>query len=108
MLLTFGESAVHAAEFDGTAIETSLTATLRVTLHKKGSLPRKISKLTFPLLENANEYIVHGFNYGVSPSPLQSAPPKPTSLHCMHIRMGVRDMSAWPAVHAPLPKRHMV
>ena len=59
-------SCVHAAEFDGTAIETSLTATLRVTLHKKGALPQKVSKLTFPLLENANEYIVHGFNYGVS------------------------------------------
>ena len=59
-----------AAEFDGTAIETSLTATLKVTLHKKGALPLKVSKLTFPLLENANEYIVHGFNYGVSPSAL--------------------------------------
>ena len=38
-----------------------------MTLHKKGSLPKKVSKLTFPLLENANEFIVHGFNYGVSP-----------------------------------------
>ena len=64
---------MHAAEFDGTAIETSLTATLKVTLHKKGSLPRKLSKLNFPLLENANEYIVHGFNYGVSPFWLQRA-----------------------------------
>ena len=58
-----------AAEFDGTAIETSLTATLRITLHKKGKLPLKVSKLTFPLLENANEYVVHGFNYGVRPLP---------------------------------------
>jgi len=57
---------VHDAEFDGTAIETSLTATLKVTLHKKGKLPLKLSKINFPLLENANEYVVHGFNYGVS------------------------------------------
>jgi hypothetical protein len=53
------------AEFDGTAIETSITATLRLTLHKKGALPLKLSKLNFPLLENANEYVVHGFTYGV-------------------------------------------
>ena len=77
MLMKIAETAVHAAEFDGTAIETSLTATLKITLHKKGSLPRKVSKLTFPLLENANEYIVHGFNYGVSPSSLPSASTKP-------------------------------
>ena len=57
---------MHDAEFDGTAIETSLTATLKVTLHKKGKLPLKVSKINFPLLENANEYVVHGFNYGVS------------------------------------------
>ena len=68
---TYLHSYVHAAEFDGTAIETSLTAMLKVTLHKKGALPQKVSKLTFPLLENANEYIVHGFNYGVSLSTLQ-------------------------------------
>lgn len=80
---------VHGAEFDGTAIETSLTATLKVTLHKKGALPKKVSKLTFPLLENANEYIVHGFNYGVSPStlhgPLLKKQRSQIGLHMEHL-----------------------
>ena len=62
---SFAKSSSCPAEFDGTAIETSITATLRLTLQKKGSLPLKLSKLNFPLLENANEYVVHGFNYGV-------------------------------------------
>lgn len=62
---SFAKSRSCHAEFDGTAIETSITATLRLTLHKKGALPLKLSKLNFPLLENANEYVVHGFNYGV-------------------------------------------
>lgn len=65
-LLSLGDchSAQGDSEFDGTAIETSITATLRLTLHKKGALPLKLSKLNFPLLENANEYVVHGFTYG--------------------------------------------
>ncbi|BDA46691.1 probable formamidase C869.04 [Coccomyxa sp. Obi] len=64
-LLSLGDAHTSQgdSEFDGTAIETSLTATLKITLHKKGSLPKFVSKLNFPLLENANEYVVHGFTY---------------------------------------------
>ncbi|BDA46692.1 probable formamidase C869.04 [Coccomyxa sp. Obi] len=64
-LLSLGDTHTSQgdSEFDGTAIETSTTATLKLTLHKKGSLPQTVSKLNFPLLENANEYVVHGFTY---------------------------------------------
>ena len=67
-LLSLGDThtAQGDSEFDGTAIETSTTVTLKLTLHKKGSLPQAVSKLNFPLLENANEYVVHGFTYNVS------------------------------------------
>lgn len=72
-LLSLGDThtAQGDSEFDGTAIETSTTVTVKLTLHKKGSLPQKVSKLNFPLLENANEYVVHGFTYNVRllPSP---------------------------------------
>lgn len=43
-LLSLGDA--HAAqgdsELDGTAIETSITAKIRVTLHKNGTLPRLV------------------------------------------------------------------
>lgn len=67
-LLSLGDAHTSQgdSEFDGTAIETSLTAKLKITLHKKGKLPKIVSKLNFPLLENANEYVVHGFTYNVS------------------------------------------
>eukprot|EP00951_Prasinocladus_malaysianus_P013354 scaffold100793_cov30-Prasinocladus_malaysianus.AAC.1 len=57
----------HAAQGDselaGTAMETSMTAKLKVTLHKAASLPKVVSNLTFPLLETSEEYVVHGFAY---------------------------------------------
>lgn len=57
----------HAAQGDselaGTAMETSMTTKLRVTLHKAGSLPAKVATLDFPLLETSEEYVVHGFAY---------------------------------------------
>lgn len=64
-LLSLGDAhfAQGDSELDGTAIETSITARLKLTLHKKGSLPKIVQNLTFPLLENANEYIVHGYAY---------------------------------------------
>lgn len=75
-LLSLGDAHTSQgdSEFDGTAIETSLTATLKITLHKKGSLPKVVSKLNFPLLENANEYVVHGFTYNVRPLYLTHPP----------------------------------
>eukprot|EP01025_Chloroclados_australasicus_P030113 TRINITY_DN3018_c0_g1_i6.p1 TRINITY_DN3018_c0_g1~~TRINITY_DN3018_c0_g1_i6.p1 ORF type:complete len:646 (-),score=73.75 TRINITY_DN3018_c0_g1_i6:226-2064(-) len=57
----------HAAQGDselaGTAMETSLTATIKVTLHKKDSLPKLVSNLDFPLLETAEQFVVHGFAF---------------------------------------------
>lgn len=57
----------HAAQGDselaGTAMETSMTTKLRVTLHKQSELPAKVKSLTFPLLETADQFVVHGFAY---------------------------------------------
>jgi Predicted acetamidase/formamidase len=57
----------HAAQGDselaGTAMETSMTAKLRVTLHKADSLPAMVANLNFPLLETDEQYIIHGFAY---------------------------------------------
>ena len=37
--------------------------TCRITLHKKDALPKHLEGLEFPLIENANEYIVHGLQW---------------------------------------------
>ena len=65
-LLSAGDP--HAAQGDselaGTAIETSLTGLIRVTLHKADSLEdTPLEGLDFPLLETADEWVVHGFSY---------------------------------------------
>ncbi|MCF3934738.1 acetamidase/formamidase family protein [Acuticoccus sp. M5D2P5] len=65
-LLSAGDP--HAAQGDselaGTAIETSLTGIVRVTLHKADSLGgTPLEGLDFPLLETADEWVVHGFSY---------------------------------------------
>lgn len=52
--------AAHA-ELDGTGIETSITGVFKIILHKAADLPKKVQKLTFPLLENKNEYVIHGY-----------------------------------------------
>mmetsp|Transcript_21532 Transcript_21532/g.31851 ORF Transcript_21532/g.31851 Transcript_21532/m.31851 type:complete len:575 (+) Transcript_21532:337-2061(+) len=57
----------HAAQGDselaGTAMETSMTTQLRITLHKKDNLPKKVATLDWPLLETSDYYVVHGFAY---------------------------------------------
>ncbi len=53
----------------GTAIETNVNGKFKITLHKNASLEPKLQGLDFPLLENANEYVVHGFTLKVC-SPL--------------------------------------
>lgn len=57
----------HAAQGDselaGTAMETSLTAQLKVTLHKNGSLPTLVQDLNFPLLETDDSFVIHGFAF---------------------------------------------
>lgn len=64
-LLSIGDP--HAgqgdSELNGTAIETSLTGDIQIILHKKASLNNKLSGLNFPLLENENEWVIHGFSY---------------------------------------------
>ncbi|MGB7248257.1 MAG: acetamidase/formamidase family protein [Phormidesmis sp.] len=65
-LLSLGDP--HAAQGDselaGTAIETSLTGDIRVTVHKQAELEGTIlEELDYPLLETADEYVVHGFSY---------------------------------------------
>ena len=58
----------HASQGDseicGTAIECSLTGTFQFVLHKKASLPgTNLEDLYYPLLETADEWLVHGFSY---------------------------------------------
>lgn len=65
-LLSLGDP--HAAQGDselaGTAIETSLTGTIRVTVHKQTDLDGTVLEgLYYPLLETDTEYVVHGFSY---------------------------------------------
>ncbi|MNO63236.1 Acetamidase [compost metagenome] len=64
-LLSIGDP--HAgqgdSEINGTAIETSVTGDIQVILHKKATLNNKLKGLDFPLLENENEWVVHGFSY---------------------------------------------
>ncbi len=55
----------HAAQGDselaGTAMETSLTAKLKVTLHKADALPQLVSSLTGPLLETYDSFVITGY-----------------------------------------------
>ena len=64
-LLVTGDT--HAAQGDselaGTAMETSMTTKLRVTLHKEDSLPALVTGVDWPLLETSTQYVVHGFAY---------------------------------------------
>ncbi len=58
----------HASQGDselcGTAIECSLTGTFQFILHPKSSLPgTPLDSLQYPLLETADEWLVHGFSY---------------------------------------------
>jgi len=64
-LIVVGDT--HAAQGDselaGTAMETSMTTQLKITLHKAGSLPKPVQNLVFPLLETDKEWVIHGFAY---------------------------------------------
>ncbi|VVE34768.1 AraC family transcriptional regulator [Pandoraea iniqua] len=65
-LLSIGDP--HAsqgdAELGGTAIECSLTGNIQLILHKKATIPANapFADLTYPLVETAQEWIVHGFS----------------------------------------------
>jgi acetamidase/formamidase len=65
-LLSVGDP--HASQGDselcGTAIECSLTGTFQLVLHKAASLAgTPLEGLRYPLLETAEEWVVHGFSY---------------------------------------------
>ncbi|PLZ02990.1 AraC family transcriptional regulator [Burkholderia sp. WAC0059] len=58
----------HASQGDselcGTAIECSLTGDFKLVLHKRATLERQpFADLTYPLLETATEWVLHGFSY---------------------------------------------
>ena len=65
-LLSIGDP--HASQGDselcGTAIECSLTGEFQVVLHKKETLDNQVyADLTYPLVETADEWVLHGFSY---------------------------------------------
>ncbi|KAL0052691.1 hypothetical protein WJX82_006304 [Trebouxia sp. C0006] len=75
-LISMGDAhtAQGDSEFDGTAIETNINGRFKITVHKKASLEPMLQNLDFPLLENANEYVVHGYtlkDYLTLPDPSQ-------------------------------------
>lgn len=58
----------HASQGDselcGTAIECSLTGTFQLTVHKRDKLDgTPLADLQYPLLETADEWVVHGFSF---------------------------------------------
>src|SRR6516165_11372164 len=58
----------HASQGDselcGTAIECSLTGTFQLVLHKRDRLAETpLANLDYPLLETADEWVVHGFRF---------------------------------------------
>lgn len=64
-LITMGDA--HSFQGDGEScgngVETSVIATIKVTVHKKGKLPKIVHGLNFPLLENAEHFLIHGLSY---------------------------------------------
>lgn len=66
-LFSVGDS--HAAmgdsELNGTAIESSWTGVFQFILHKQQDIAdgTLLSRLNWPLLETADEWVVHGFSY---------------------------------------------
>ncbi|MEM5368446.1 acetamidase/formamidase family protein [Paraburkholderia azotifigens] len=65
-LLSVGDP--HASQGDselcGTAIECSLTGDFQIILHKKADLAGKTyADLTYPLVETADEWVLHGFSH---------------------------------------------
>ncbi|MGI4856434.1 MAG: acetamidase/formamidase family protein [Janthinobacterium lividum] len=65
-LLSIGDP--HASQGDselcGTAIECSLTGDFEIVLHKRGTWAgRPFADLSYPLVETADEWILHGFSH---------------------------------------------
>jgi acetamidase/formamidase len=64
-LLTMGDAhtAQGDSEFDGTGIETHINGKFRLTLHKAAKAPAMVANLSFPLIENDENYIIQGYSY---------------------------------------------
>ncbi|KAK9814840.1 hypothetical protein WJX72_012452 [[Myrmecia] bisecta] len=64
-LLSMGDCHGHQGDGESaaTGIEVSLNGRFKITLHKAANLPKKVSVLDYPLLENENEFIIHGYAY---------------------------------------------
>jgi acetamidase/formamidase/AraC-like DNA-binding protein len=65
-LLSIGDGhfAQGDAEINGTGLECSLTAEIRVRLHKAGdSLPKFLRGLNTPLIETESDWIIQAFSY---------------------------------------------
>jgi acetamidase/formamidase/AraC-like DNA-binding protein len=64
-LLSLGDP--HAAQGDGeisgTAMECSLTGTLRLRLHRRASATEMLRDLDYPLIETATAWIIQGFSF---------------------------------------------
>ena len=58
-------SDTRSACIAGTGIETNINGQFKLTLHKQATLQPKLQDLDFALLENANEYVVHGLTVKV-------------------------------------------
>src|SRR5258705_6869675 len=85
----------HAAQGDselcGTAIETSLTGVFQFILHKQDALAETMLEgLNYPLLETAEEWIIHGFSF---PNYLAALGPDAQSIVASHasIDKAMRD-----------------
>ena len=66
----------------GTAIETNINGRFKLTLHKAATLEPKLQNLDFGLLENANEYVVHGLTVKVLLTALTEATEAPMVFVC--------------------------
>jgi len=91
-MLVVGDT--HAAQGDselaGTAMETSMTAKLKITLHKKESLPLLVIGLTGPLLETYDSYVITGY---AVPEYLSTLADNPSSIFSegASVDMALRD-----------------
>lgn len=64
-MLSLGDP--HAAQGDGeiggTALECSLTGTIRLRLHRRAGLAGVLHDLDYPLIETATDWIIQGFSF---------------------------------------------
>jgi hypothetical protein len=113
-LLSMGDAhmAQGDSELDGTGIETHITGDFRLTLIKQGpTMPAFLSNLYYPLLENANEYVIHGFTYNDYLTEARARlPPLPLpSQHTLQMLTALSPMPCRPPawLHQDRVQRHL-